>query len=140
MANRNGVATFYHVKVSTLSAQLSHLFNQGVNSVELMRLEPQSVDKLEGLVREVLVGGDPDALVALVRDRKYRIVFGIVTRKDPELRSVNLPLFSRISLMRSMKALQLMDIPASVMFVADQLAAADGRKKKRKKKEIPDVS
>jgi uncharacterized protein (TIGR04141 family) len=134
LAVRDGVAAFYHVKVSTLSAQLSHLFNQGVNAIELMRLEPQAVDKLEVLIREVLTGGDPDALVALVRDRKYRIVFGIVTRKDPTGRSLNLPLFSRISLMRSMKALQLMDVPASVMFIADQVAAAEGRKKKRKKK------
>lgn len=134
LAVRDGVAAFYHVKVSTLSAQLSHLFNQGVNAIELMRLEPQAVDKLEVLIREVLAGGDPDALVALVRDRKYRIVFGIVTRKDPTGRSLNLPLFSRISLMRSMKALQLMDVPASVMFIADQVAAAEGRKKKRKKK------
>jgi len=134
---RDGVATFYHVKVSTLSAQLSHLFNQGVNAVELMRLEPQAVNKLEALIREVVAGGDPDALVALIRDRKYRIVFGIVTRKDPARRSLNLPLFSRISLMRGMRALQLMDVPGRVIFIADQVVAAKGRKKKRKKKDVP---
>lgn len=123
------------MKVSTLSAQLSHLFNQGVNAVELMRLEPQAVDKLDALVRNLLVGGNPDALLALVRDRKYRVVFGIVTRKDPARRSLNLPLFSRISLMRGMKALQLTDVPGNVIFIADQAVAAEGRKKKRKKKE-----
>lgn len=132
---RDGVATFYHVKVSTLSAQPSHLFNQGVNAIELMRLEPQAVDKLDAFVRDLLVGGDPEALLALVRDRKYRIVFGIVTRKNPAGKSLNLPLFSRISLMRAMKALQLMDVPGSVIFIADQAVAAEGRKKKRKKKE-----
>ncbi len=131
---RGGVATFYHVKISTLSAQLSHLFNQGVNAVELMRLEPQAIDKLDALIRDLLAGGDPDALLALVRERKYRIVFGIVTRKDPARKSLNLPLFSRISLMRVMKALQLMDVPGSVIFIADQAVAAEGRKKKRKKK------
>jgi uncharacterized protein (TIGR04141 family) len=133
LAVRDGVATFYHVKVSTLSAQLSHLFNQGVNAVELMRLEPQAVDKLEALIRDVMGGGDPDTLVALVRARKYRIVFGIVTRKDPAGRSLNLPLFSRISLMRGMKALQLMDVPGRVIFIADQVVAAEGRKKTQKK-------
>ncbi|MND43459.1 hypothetical protein D3C80_342540 [compost metagenome] len=138
LAVRDGAATFYHIKVSTLSAQLSHLFNQGVNAVELMRLEPQAVDKLEALVRDLMAGGDPDSLVALVRDRKYRIVFGIVTRKDPAGRSLNLPLFSRISLMRGMKALQLMDVPGSVIFIADQAIAAEGRKKKRKKKAVAD--
>lgn len=139
LAVRNGVATFYHVKVSTLSAQLSHLFNQGINSVELMRLEPQAVDKLEALIRELMDGHSPDELIALIRDRKYRIVFGIVTRKDPTHRSLNLPLFSRISLMRSMKALQLMDVKGSVIFIADEVVAADGRKKKRKKKDVAEV-
>jgi hypothetical protein len=79
-------------------------------------------------------GGDPDAFVALVRDRKYRIVFGIVTRKDPAGRSLNLPLFSRISLMRGMKAPQLMDVPGSVIFIADQVMAAEGQKKMEKRK------
>lgn len=137
LAVRDGVATFYHVKVSTLSAQLSHLFNQGVNAIELMRLEPQAIDKLEALIRVVLADGDVDTMVTLVRARRYRIVFGIVTRKDPAGRSLNLPLFSRISLMRGMKALQLMDVPGHVMFIADQVVAAEGRMKKRKKKEEP---
>jgi uncharacterized protein (TIGR04141 family) len=136
---RDDVATFYHVKVSTLSAQLSHLFNQGVNAVELMRLEPPALDKLERLVRNLLVGGDPDALVGLVRDRRYRVVFGIVTRKDPAGRSLNLPLFSRISLMRGMKALQLMNVQGTVIFIADHSVAADGRKKRRKKKDAAKV-
>lgn len=70
----------------------------------------------------------------MIRDRHYRIVFGVVTRKDPAHRSLNLPLFSRISLMRSLKTLQLMDVPAAVMFVTDDTVTASGRKKKRKKK------
>lgn len=78
--------------------------------------------------------------MTLVRDRIYRVVFGIVTRKDPAGRSLNLPLFSRISLMRGMKALQLMDVRGSVIFIADQTIAADGRKKKRKKKGAVEVS
>ncbi|MER8798075.1 TIGR04141 family sporadically distributed protein [Mesorhizobium sp. M0984] len=100
-----------------------------------MRLEPQAVDRLEALVREALPGAEADSLIALVRDRNYRIVFGIVTRRDPAAGSLNLPLFSRISLMRSMKALRLMDVQGNVIFIADRLAAAEGRKKKRNKKE-----
>lgn len=103
-----------------------------------MRLEPQAVDKLEALIREVMGGGDRDVLVALVRNQKYRIVFGIATRKDPAGRSLNLPLFSRTSLMRGMTALQLMDVPGSVIFIVDQVVAAEGRKKKRKKNNVPD--
>jgi hypothetical protein len=52
-------------------------------------------------------------------------------------RSLNLPLFSRISLMRGMKALQLMDVPASVIFIADQAVAAEGRKRNGKR-EVPE--
>jgi uncharacterized protein (TIGR04141 family) len=133
LAVRDGVASFYHVKVSTLSAQLSHLFNQGVNAIELMRLEADAVDKLETLIHDTLEDDAANELVELVRDRKYCVVFGIVTRKDPAGRSLNLPLFSRISLMRGMKALQLMDVPGCVMFIKDELEATEGRKKKRKK-------
>lgn len=135
LAVRDGIAVFYHVKVSTLSAQLSHLFNQGVNAMELMRLEPQAVVRLEALIREALACGNPDALVTPIQSRKYRVVFCIVTRKDAAGRSLNLPLFSRISLMRGMKSLQLMDVQGNVMFIADQVSAAEGRKKKRKKKD-----
>ena len=136
---RSGVAVFYHVKVSTLSAQLSHLFNQGVNAIELLRLEPQAIKRLESLVRDRIPAASADELIALIKDRHYRVVFGVVTRKDPALLSSNLPLFSRISLMRAMKALKLMDVPGHVMFVADTAAIADGRKKKRKQKDTNDT-
>jgi uncharacterized protein (TIGR04141 family) len=130
---RDGTADFYHVKVSTLSAQLSHLFNQGVNAIELMRLEPEATEKLEALTRES-VGDDADAFIALIREQKCRVIFAIVTRKDAAARSRNLPLFSRISLMRSMKSLQLMNVEARYIFVEDRSGSAEGRKKKRKKR------
>jgi len=41
---------FYHIKVSTLSPQLSHLFNQGTNAIELLKLEPESVQRLRALI------------------------------------------------------------------------------------------
>ena len=129
LSARDGIAAFYHLKVSTLSAQLSHLFNQGVNAVELMRLESEAVDRLEALIRGAMPDAGADALVSLIRARQYRIVFGIVTRKDPAARCLNLPLFSRISLMRSMKALRLMDVQGNVIFIADAVAASAGRKK-----------
>jgi uncharacterized protein (TIGR04141 family) len=140
LAVRDGIASFYHIKVSTLSAQLSHLFNQGVNAIELMRLEADAVDNLETLIRDILEDSAANELVELVRDRKYCVIFGIVTRKDPGGRSLNLPLFSRISLMRGMKALQLMDVPGHVMFIKDEVEATEGRKKKRKKAEDIDAA
>jgi uncharacterized protein (TIGR04141 family) len=133
LAARDGTAKFYHVKVSTLSTQLSHLLNQGANAIQLLRLEPVAVERLEALIRQS-GGGDPETLVGLVRERNYQVVFGIVTRKDPDGRSGNLPLFSRISLMRVMRSLQSMGVPARVIFVQDGTAVGEGRKKRRKKR------
>lgn len=135
LAIRNGIACFYHVKLSTLSAPLSHLFNQGVNTIELIRLEPKAVDKLEALVQTELGKADADAMMTLVRGQNYRVVFAIVTRKSPAARSLNLPLFSRISLMRSIKALQLMGVKGNFIFIANQAVETGGRKKTRKKKD-----
>jgi uncharacterized protein (TIGR04141 family) len=129
---RGGVAVFYHIKVSTLSTHLSHLFNQGVNAIELIRLDPRATSRLHALILESLPEQEAIAMMQLVGNRRYRVVFGIVTRKDPLARSLNLPLFSRISLMRSMKALRLMDVDGNVIFIPDRAAAAQGRKKRRR--------
>lgn len=42
-------ASLYHLKISTRSSHLSHLFNQGVNSIELIELEEASRNKLKQL-------------------------------------------------------------------------------------------
>jgi hypothetical protein len=107
--------------------------SQGVNAIQLLRLEPVAVERLEALIRQS-GGGNAETLVGLVRERNYEIVFGIVTRKDPDGRSGNLPLFSRISLMRVMRSLQSMGVPARVIFIQDGTAAGEGRKKRRKKR------
>lgn len=132
LAVRNDIVNFYHIKISTHSAQLSHLFNQGINSIELIHLEPEVVEKLENLIKKTLPD-DANKIALLIRERKYCIIFGIVTQKDPANKSLNLPLFSRISLMRGMKALRLMNIPGYVMFITDKNTPTAGRKKTRKK-------
>lgn len=133
----DNTATFYHVKISTLSAQLSHLFNQGVNAIELLRLEPAAQEKLEALIRDKTDEGYADELIARINEQNWRIVFAVVTPKDAAAKSLNLPLFSRISLMRSMKTLQLMNIPTDLVFVADQSEEKEGKKKKRRKRALP---
>ena len=130
----DGHAIFLHVKISTLSAQLSHLFNQGTNAIELLKLEKQSVDKLKALIEEKANGKDTVRLLQPVGEEKFKVTFAIVTHKDKAQKSKNLPLFSRISLMRSMKALQLMSVQASYGFVADESPKTEGKKKQRKKK------
>ncbi len=51
-------------------------------------LDPQAVDRLDILIRESLSEQDAAAMMELVRNRKYRVDFGIVTRKDPLVRSL----------------------------------------------------
>lgn len=135
---RDGMATFYHIKISTLSAQLSHLFNQALNAVEIIQLEPESLERLNELIRNRLAGEASQPFLEKIANRNYRIVFGVVTGKDPARNSLNLPLFSRIGLMRSMKVLQSMGLTSNLMFIRDNTIAGDGRKKPRKRKDAQD--
>ena len=131
----NAHAVFNHIKISTLSAQLSHLFNQGTNAIELLKLDTDAANRLKALIAEK---ASPHAAVGLVRpidEQKYHVVFGIVTHKDKNRKSDNLPLFSRISLMRNMKTLQLMSVKASYGFIEDRALKTAGKKKKRKQKD-----
>ncbi|WP_165428745.1 DUF6119 family protein [Rhizobium ruizarguesonis] len=134
LAIRNGNIVFYHVKVSTLSAQLSHLFNQGINAIELLRLDDESVGRLAALLATAFKAEEVENAMTLLADGKCHVQFVIVTRKNPTNRSLNLPLFSRISLMRTMKALHVRGVARSYTFVADSSVDAEGKKKKRKKK------
>jgi uncharacterized protein (TIGR04141 family) len=122
------------VKISTLSAQLSHLFNQGTNSVNLMRSEPAALTNMQALVGQGLADAEKQALVEPLTNDKFRVVFGIVTHKDKAPKSDNLPLFSRISLMRCMKEFKRMGIAAEYCFIPDVSPKSDGKKRKRKKK------
>jgi uncharacterized protein (TIGR04141 family) len=131
----DGRAVLHCVKISTLSAQLSHLFNQGTNSVNLMRSEDAALSNLRTLVGVGVSEIERAALVAPLNDGKFRVTFGIVTHKDKLGKSDNLPLFSRISLMRCMKEMKRMGIEAEYCFIPDTSPKSDGKKRKRKNKE-----
>lgn len=135
----NGFAVFRHVKVSTFSATLSHLFNQGANAVELLKGEEEARAKLRERIVER--GGDSRIaeLMGPVDDKKFRVVFAMVTHKDPAQKSRNIPLFSRISLLRSIKTLLLMNVDPQFGFIPDQTPNREGRKKPRKSKAVTDT-
>lgn len=128
----NGCATLYHVKVSTQSARLSHLFNQGVNAVQLLKLEESAVSKLQGLLRDRAAEGVAKELHDMIDRGEFRVVFAIVTHKPKGKRSANLPLFSRISLARALRSLCLMGVKGSYGFVLNKSPRAQGKKKPRK--------
>ena len=130
----DGKAVLHHIKISTLSGQLSHLFNQGTNSVKLLRADDEAMGKLEAMVSAKVDDAKADEFVAPLKTDQIKVAFGIVTHKPKGGKSLNLPLFSRISLMRCMKELKVMGIEAEFGFIADESSKSDGKKKKRKTK------
>ena len=124
----------HHIKVSTHSNQLSHLFNQGVNSLHLLKAEKECADKLVNLVSKsanhTLNLSDLESLLGNV---KFRIIFGIVTHKEPSMKSDALPIFSRISLMRALKELHVMSASYEVCFIPDKSIVPPPVKRGRKK-------
>ena len=85
---------------------MSHLFNQGTNAIELLKVEPKAVEQLQELIIETAVAGEAEGFFKPLAEGKFGVVFGIVTHKDQNAKSENLPLFSRISLMRSARWLK----------------------------------
>jgi uncharacterized protein (TIGR04141 family) len=117
LVEESGEVHLIHVKRSTRSSSLSHLFNQGANSVELLRKETESKEKLKELV-----GNNPE-LSELIDNEKFKVVYGIITNKamnNSNDRSKNLPIFSRISLSRTLSYLKMMRIPCSVYLIPDE--------------------
>jgi len=119
-------ASLYHIKISTRSSHLSHLFNQGVNSIELIELEETSRTKMQQLVVDRLGGNDQATYLAPFEHFDFRVVFGIISHKDPAGLSDNLPLFSKISLMRNMQRLDVMRVPCALAFIPDESPAKGG--------------
>lgn len=119
----------YYIKISTRSSHLSHLFNQGLNAVELISQEQESKNKLHKLISDRLHGNDAHAYLNPISEREFRIVFGVITHKDASLKSDNLPLFSKISLMRGMQRLHLYRIPCALTFIPDGSSKKDGHPK-----------
>jgi uncharacterized protein (TIGR04141 family) len=115
----NNTGVFHHVKISTLSSALSHLFNQGANSIELLKAEDEALEKLRVLIRDGAIADKQDAMLEPLNERKFKMVYVIITHKDKANKSKNLPLFSKISLMRIMKILRIMSVEGVFGFVHD---------------------
>jgi len=104
-----------HIKISTRSSSLSHLFNQGVNAVELLRRNEEAVNKLKELI------DDNVEMLPFIEQGKYSISYGIITKNDKQRKSKSLPIFSRISLLRTANALKTMNIPVRIYFIYDNV-------------------
>jgi uncharacterized protein (TIGR04141 family) len=131
---QNETAVFYHIKRSTHSAELSHLFNQGVNAIELLKVEPESLERLMELIKSSAATNETGNYYKAVVDQHFAVVFGIVTHKPPDARSSNLPLFSRISLMRAVRALKVAGTTCSFGFIQNHVGSREGIPRKRKQR------
>lgn len=131
--NDDGIV-LHHVKKSTVSAMLSHLFNQGLNSIQLVRDDSEALENLRALAADKAPDAEEANFLEAFESNKFKVSFQIITHKDKAAKSLNLPLFSRISLKRTMKELRRMGIEAEFCFIDNQVKAAEGKKKQRQKK------
>ena len=81
---------------------------------------------MEAVITQKLDGADPARYLAPFAHSDYKIVFGIITHKDPAGASSNLPLFSKLSLMRNMQRLDFARIPCALTFIPDHSEAKGG--------------
>lgn len=122
-------ADLYHIKISTRSAHLSHLFNQGLNAIELLKQEDECLTKMKNLVGGKVPAADRDNFQAPIDNKRFSVVFGIISHKSANAQAQNLPLFSRLSLMRTMQILDLYTVDCSLLFIEDQSPKKGGHKK-----------
>lgn len=111
---------FSHIKIGTGSAKLSHLFNQGVNSLLLLKKEPDQKNKLYTEVSDRILN-DQDLLKEFQEfindDKTYEVEFGIITKKNGSKKAANLPIFSRISLYRAFKEFELLNVEHRIYYI-----------------------
>ena len=111
---------FSHIKIGTGSAKLSHLFNQGVNSLLLLKKETDQKNKLYKEVSN-RISNDQDLLKEFQEfindDKTYEVEFGIITKKNGSKKAANLPIFSRISLYRAFKEFELLNVEHRIYYI-----------------------
>mgnify|MGYP003627906700 CR=1 FL=1 len=110
---------FIHVKRSTLSSGLSHLFMQGTNSYELLVGEQESRKKFAELLKPHLADVQIDTILNEIQNGQMAISFVITTHKDVSKGALALPLFSKISAYRTLRTLNRYRIPARISFAPD---------------------
>ena len=115
IAINEGKLEFVHVKISTRSSNLSHLFNQGYNSVLLLRMENKAKDQLKKLL------GNDSSINSHIDKENYSVTFGIITKKERSKKADALPIFSQISLYRIVNGFKVMNIPCSIYLIDDNV-------------------
>lgn len=107
----NGKLQLFHIKRNTRSSSLSHLFKQGEVACDLLLHESSSRETLKSLLEQQHVWG------ALIDNKEFHIIYGVITSRSILEGIKLLPLFSRISLYRVIKSLDAKRIDCSIVFI-----------------------
>ncbi|MDG1154355.1 MAG: TIGR04141 family sporadically distributed protein [Alphaproteobacteria bacterium] len=121
----------YHVKIGIGSSKLSHLFNQGINSIVTLKQNDSSIKKMDELIKSKY-----GSIKSKIDENKILIYYVIVTPKDPENKSENLPYFSKLSLYHTLNDMKLYGINMKVCYVIDQKEREKQKQKKQEKQKL----
>ncbi len=111
----------FHIKLGTKSAMLSHLFNQGIVSIDLLLSEESSRRNLKEKLN------NEEAYNVAIDSKTFSIIFGIVTHREIQNGVRLLPLFSKISLYRVVRALETRRIGWSLVFIPKETQESSER-------------
>ena len=131
------IGVFHHIKRSTVSTRIEPPVQSGKQCHRTDKLEETCLNNLRELITARVSADSCASFVAPLAGKKYRVVFGIVTHKERTRKSENLPLFSRVSLMRIARSLRLKDTSCQFGFIPDLSERKAGVTKKRKPKAVP---
>lgn len=109
-------AELVHVKCGTDSARLSHLFNQGGNSAEILISSQAARNDFKVMMPE---GRYTNSCLARIEEKQFKILFVILTQKDITQKESNLPFFSRVSLRYTARRLRAMGVGLAVQYARD---------------------
>lgn len=101
---------FIHVKRYSGSATLSHLFNQGLVSAQLVKGDNKFLEKANKKIKEQK-GGEQYSLKS---ESIKQIIFGIIQKGRGEGDLPNIPFFSKITFLYVKKQLELMNIEVKI--------------------------
>ncbi|MBQ9620099.1 MAG: TIGR04141 family sporadically distributed protein [Neisseriaceae bacterium] len=108
--SRNG--KFIHVKQYSSSATLSHLFNQGLTTAELVKSDKDFVAKANNQIAKQCTGKQD---FTLTQNHPQVVVFAIISNKHDKI--PNIPFFSKITFCNIKKRLEMMGINVEIRFV-----------------------
>ena len=98
---------FIHVKHYSGSSVLSHLFNQGLVSAELMT-EPE----FRVMANKKLTESFPEFGMDLINGKVEEVIFGVITKDEAE--KPNIPFFSKVTYDHVASRLRMMSVKVSI--------------------------